>query len=362
MKQAAYLRLYVRLKEEIRSGAYRAGDRFPSKRVTAEETGLSVITVQHAYEILCDEGWLSARERSGFFVAYRLPAPMPSDGEEAAPLTDPSDAAFVTEDTQSGLPFPTYARAMRSVLNTWGARLMERSPNAGCPELREALAAYLAARRGIRVPPAQIVIGSGAEYLYGMVVHMLGAARPYALESPSYDMIRQVYERFGVTCRLLPLEPTGIQSEALWRTDAGLLHVTPFHSWPTGVTARASKRREYLSWAAQRNAFLVEDDFDSELSASSKAEDTLFSLCPERVIHLNTFTRTVSPALRVGYMVLPAPLLPLFRERAGFFSCSVPVTEQLLLTELLRSGEFVRHLNRVRRRRRSDGGRAPRPD
>lgn len=347
MGQAAYLRLYEKIKEEIRAGAYTWGERFPSKRVTAEEMGLSVVTVQHAYEILCDEGWLTARERSGFFVAYReetdpVPPILPEGPEPAVP----GDGAIY------GLPFPTYARTMRSVLNTWGERLMEKSPNNGCPELREALAAYLAAHRGIRVSPSQLVIGSGAEYLYGMVVHILGVDRPYALESPSYEAIRQVYESFGVTCRMLPMGRDGIRSDALGSTDAGLLHVTPFHSWPTGVTVGATKRREYLSWAEKRNGFLVEDDFDSELSVSSKAEDTLFSLSPERVIHLNTFTRTVSPALRVGYMVLPLPLVPVFRERAGFFSCSVPVTEQLLLAELMRSGEFVRHLNRMRRSRR----------
>ena len=147
--------------------------------------------------------------------------------------------------------------------------------------------------------------------------------------------------------------PDGISSDSLSATDASVLHVTPFHSWPTGITAGASKRREYISWAEQRGGYLVEDDFDSELSASSKSEDTLYSLSPERVIHINTFTRTVSPALRVGYMVLPPSLLPVYQEKAGFISCSVPVTEQLLLAELLRSGEFVRHLRRVRRKVRA---------
>ncbi len=155
---------------------------------------------------------------------------------------------------------------------------------------------------------------------------------------------------------MLPMSSDGIFSDALAAADAAVLHVTPFHSWPTGVTAGASKRREYISWAERRNAYLVEDDFDSELSASSKAEDTLYSLAPERVIHINTFTRTVSPALRVGYMVLPPSLLSVYQEKAGYISCSVPVAEQLLLTELLRSGEFMRHLRRVRRRMRAVKG------
>ncbi len=347
MKDSAYLQLYRRLREEIASGAYPWGARFPSKRVTAEETGLSLITVAHAYEILCDEGWLRSRERSGFFVDYQEEkTARRSPGEEEMP--PPADPAV------HGLPFSTYARIMRSVLSEYGDRLMEKSPNSGCTELREALADYLAARRGMGVSPSQIIIGSGAEYLYGMIVHLLGRERIFGLEDPGYETVRKVYACYGARCRLLPMGRDGIRSEALTETDAEVLHVTPFHSWPTGVTAGASKRREYLNWAEQGRRMLVEDDFDSELSASSKAEETLFARDPERVIHLNTFTRTVSPALRVGYMVLPRRMMDSFAERVGFLSCSVPVTEQLFLAELLRSGEFVRHMNRERRRRRLD--------
>ena len=347
MAEAAYLKLYGKLREEIASGAFRYGARFPSKRVTAEETGLSLITVAHAYEILCDEGWLEARERSGFFVAYR-------EEESAAALPAESEMPPVRDPEVSGLPFAAYARGLRGVLSAYGERLMEKSPNSGCAELREALADYLAARRGMRVSPSRIIIGSGAEYLYGLIAHLLGRGRIFALEDPGYEAIRRVYECYGLTCEALPMGRDGIRSDALRASKATVLHVTPFHSWPTGVTAGASKRSEYLRWAEQRDGWLVEDDFDSELSVSSKAEETLFSLNPDRVIHLNTFTRTVSPALRVGYMVLPAPLMQDFTERVGFFSCSVPVTEQLFLAELLRSGEFVRHLNRVRRRRRRE--------
>ena len=349
--EAAYLRLYRDLKNQILSGAYSYGERFPSKRATADESGFSLITVQHAYEILCDEGWLTARERSGFFVAYNEGGAL-----SLPPVPDIPDAFPKEAEVDSALPYETYSRAMRSVLADCGRRVMEKSPNKGCPEFREALASYLASRRGMPVSPAQIIIGSGAEYLYTMIVRILGTSRVYALESPSYEAIRLVYESAGAVCRMLPMSSDGIRSGALAATDASVLHVTPFHSWPTGVTAGASKRREYVSWAEQRGGYLVEDDFDSELSTSSKAEDTLYSLSPGRVIHVNTFTRTVSPALRVGYMVLPPSLLPVYQEKAGFFSCSVPVAEQLLLTDLLRTGEFMRHLRRVRRKRRSGKG------
>lgn len=349
--EAAYLRLYRGLKAQILDGTYTFGERLPSKRAAAREAGVSVITVQHAYEILCDEGWLEARERSGFYVAYH------EQGSLSLPPMPGIPDAFPREgEVNSTLPFEVYSRAMRSVLTLRGDQVMKKSPNKGCVPLREALASYLAARRGMPVSPTQIVIGSGAEYLYSIIVRVLGRDQVYALEDPSYETIRLVYESAGASCCLLPMGPDGIRSGALAGTDASVLHVTPFHSWPTGITAGASKRREYVSWAEQRGGFLVEDDFDSELSASSKPEDTLYALSPERVIHVNTFTRTISPALRVGYMVLPPSLLSAYEERAGFYSCSVPVTEQLLLAELLRSGEFVRHLRRVRRKVRAVRG------
>ena len=350
-KEAAYLKLYRRLRQDIVDGVYRPGSRLPSKRVLAERFGVSVVTVQHALDILGEEGYLTARERSGCYAAYQAEAFLPGGAIEAE-LPPAAPERHGGEE----FPFPQLAKAMRKVLGDYGGRLLVKSPNNGCRELREAIAGYLAASRGIRVPAGRIVIGSGAEYLYGLIVQMLGRDRVFALEDPSYEMIRRVYGANGVVCDLLKLGPDGIRPEALAATRATVLHVTPFHSWPSGVTASASRRADYVRWARERHGFVVEDDFDSEFTVSSKAEDTVFSLDPEEtVIYLNTFSRTVAPSLRVGYMVLPAALQETFRRRVGFYSCTVPVTEQYLLAELIRSGEFQRHINRVRRARRKNG-------
>ena len=203
--------------------------------------------------------------------------------------------------------------------------------------------------------PGQIVIGSGAEYLYGLIVQLLGRERVFALEDPSYDKIRRVYQAHGVTCEMLRLGSDGIRSDELTRASATVLHVTPFHSFPSQVTASAGKRREYLRWAEERGGYIVEDDFDSEFSVSSKSEDTLFSLEPNRsVIYMNTFSKTIAPSMRVGYMVLPPALSEQFRREVGFYSCTVPVFEQYVLAELIGSGDFERHINRIRRRRRKE--------
>ena len=345
--QSAYLQLYHQLRGDIVSGVYPNGKKLPSKRLLAEQTGVSVITVEHAYAILCDEGYLEPRERSGYFVSY--------SAADCFPVAEPDSVRELpsARDLADDFPFSVLAKTMRRVLSEYGESILVKSPNNGCTELRKAIAAYLARCRGINVAPSQIVIGSGAEYLYGLIVQLLGRERVFALENPSYEKIRRVYLANGVTCDMLRLGGDGIRTSELARTDASVLHVTPFHSFPSGITASAGKRSEYIRWAHSRGGYIVEDDFDSEFTLSSKAEDTLFSLEPKRsVLYLNTFSKTIAPSMRLGYMVLPESLTDAFEQSVGFYSCTVPVFEQYVLAELLSNGDFERHINRVRRRRR----------
>lgn len=343
-----YLTLYEILRDEITSGSWPFGARLPSRRQTALDRGLSAVTVEHSYELLCQEGYIQAKPRSGYYVIYRS-----GDGFAAAEGQLPRHASLEAAETEDTLPFSVMARAMRRVLADYGEAVMRKSPNEGCIELRAALSRYLARNRGMQVSEDQIIIGSGSEYLYGLVVEMLGAHRIFAIEYPSYEKIEQVYHAKGVTCELLPLGHDGIRSAALAGTKGSVLHITPFRSYPTGVTASASKRTAYIRWAETGDRYIVEDDFESEFSLLRKPEDTVFALSGGgNVIYMNTFTRTVSPALRVGYMVLPCALVSLFQERVGFYSCTVPAFEQLLLADLISTGDFERHINRMRRKRR----------
>lgn len=207
------------------------------------------------------------------------------------------------------------------------------------------------------VSPEQILIGSGAEYIYGLNVQVLGRDRLYALENPSYDKIRKVYEANGARTDLLTMGEDGIESGELSRTKASVLHVTPFNSFPSGITASASKRAKYIRWAKARGGYIIEDDFDSEFTLLSKPEDTLFSLAPDGlVIYMNTFSKTIAPSIRAGYLVLPRSCMALYEKKVGFYSCTVPVYDQLVLAEFIDNGDFERHINRVRRRRRKKSG------
>ncbi len=349
-KNPAYLQLYRQVRDDIINELYPFNSKLPSKRLLADELEISTVTVEHAYALLCEEGYVEARERSGFIVIFRKSDGFATSGEYYTEYrTQP------TERTYPDFPLSVLSKTMRKVLSDRGDRLLEKSPGCGCIELREAIRHYLARNRGIQIDADQIVIGSGSEYLYGLIVELLGRHCIYAIESPSYKKIEQVYKAAEITYELLPLTDSGIDSKALSHTRADVLHTTPYRSFPSGVTASASKRHEYIRWAEERERYIIEDDFESEFSVSTKPTETLFALSKnDNVIYLNTFSKTISPSLRIGYMVLPKKLVEAFNEKLGFYSCTVPTFMQFVLTELISNGDFERHINRVRRNKRKE--------
>lgn len=349
----AYLQLYLQVRDDIVKDIYPYNSKLPSKRTIAEEVGVSTVTIEHAYALLCDEGYIESRERSGYFVIFRA-----NDGF-AASVNKGSrymHSPYHDEDSNSlKFPFSVLTKTMRRVMSDLGEGILEKSPNSGCLELREEIRRYLARSRGIYAEPEQIIIGSGSEYLYGLIVELLGRNQKYAIESPSYKKIEQVYQACDVTYDVLPLGNDGIESSDLWKSNADILHVSPYRSFPSGVSASASKKHEYIHWANKNNRYIVEDDFESEFSVSKKPEETIFSNSPkDNVIYMNTFSKTISPALRVGYMVLPKHLVAYFEEKLGFYSCTVPTYIQFVLAELISNGDFERHINRVRRHKRKE--------
>ncbi|MGI6217595.1 MAG: PLP-dependent aminotransferase family protein [Coriobacteriales bacterium] len=377
--EPAYLQLYEQVKRDIVNGVLSYGDKLPPKRQMAGETQVSIITVEHAYSLLRDEGYVESRERSAYRVSFRSSdgfAPTMGRGPgEAVPKyakifktsgSEPnsSSQAIATSTAEAKarrssdeillrFPYSVFAKTARAVLSDAGDGVLEPSPGAGRLELRETLRDYLARKQGIYADVDQIVIGSGAENLYFLIVGMLGSDITVALESPSYEKIRQVYTAHGVTCELLPLGPDGIETEALLSSKADVLHIIPYSSFPTGITAPISKRYEYLNWAERNNSLIVEDDYESEFSVSGKPVESVFALSTsDNVIYLNTFSKSISPALRMGYMVLPRHLVGVYEERLGFLSCSVPTFDQLIVARLISSGDFSRHVNRVRRAKR----------
>ena len=346
----AYLQLYQQLRDDIVAGVFPYGSRLPSKRTIAHDTGLSLITVEHSFDILIDEGYIEAKERSGYFVSYREKELLNvSERMEEYPTVKKRPSS------QEDFPFSVYAKTVRKVLSQYQEQVLDKSENQGSIHLRQAISNYLKRSRGIVADVDQIFIGAGSEYLYNVIAQVFGKNKIYGLEQPSYGMIENVYKAMGVRIDHLKMGKFGILSEELERTPASILHVTPYRSMPTGITANASKRREYLAWAKERDAIIIEDDYDSEFSSLMKSEDTLYALDDnECVVYLNTFTQSISSGVRVAYMVLPKKYLQQCEDTIGFYSCTVPLLSQLTLSELINDGSFERYINRMRRLRRNN--------
>ena len=380
-KQRKYRFLYHAIRRDILTKKLLPGERLPSKRALAEHLGLSLSTVGNAYAALLDEGYLEVKARSGFFVsALAIPengsvtpaatadfqsadaivtsAPATAETESAAPHASLSDLA-------ADFPFTPFSHIVRDVLLRFPNEFLARPENQGVLHFRAAISAYLLRYRGMQAEPAQIVIGSGTEYLYGLVAQLLPRAALYGIEAQSYEKIRLVYSAYARPYELLPLDAYGVSAEGLASSRAALLHVTPYQSFPSGVTANAAKRFEYLRWAKERTAFLVEDDYASEFSLQKKPLETIYAMdSNDSVIYLNTFTKTLAPSMRVAYMVLPKRLLESYRERLGFYACTVPALDQYVLAEYINRGYLERRLNQIRRKLRlaKQDSRAPLPE
>ena len=234
------------IKEKILSGEYRAGDKLPSKRVTADKSGFSIITVEQAYAMLIDEGYIHARQRSGYFVCKPelFPGNAKSVKKPVFPLLDES-----VPPPHGDFEYSLWFKTVRKVISEKSDQLFAKSPGKGCAVLRNAIAEYLLRYRNMVAPPERIIVGSGAEQLYETVVKILGRDKVYGIEHPSYSQIEAVYSGEGVKIKKLAMGSDGIEENALKHTSLDVLHVTPFRSYPTNITTSAQKRREYLKWA-----------------------------------------------------------------------------------------------------------------
>lgn len=297
--------------------------------------------------MLSDEGYITPRERSGYFVCDIDAFSTSRNEKKEAVIHLPCETvSSKSHDFEYSLWFKT----VRKVISENGANLFVKSPNKGCSILRNAISDYLHRYRGMLAQPENIIIGSGSEQLYETVVKLLGRDKIYGIENPSYSQIEAVYRSEGVKIKKLKMGTDGIVLKELSESSIDILHVTPFRSYPSDVTTTLPRRYDYLHWAGNFR-YIVEDDFNSEFFIPGQPIETLYSLdCNGRVIYINTFSKSLSPSMRMGYMILPDELLDIYNSLLSGFSCTVPVFEQYVLAEFISSGNFERHLNRMRRK------------
>ncbi len=343
-----YEALYRHIREDILSGTLSPGEKLPSKRALAQNLEVSKITVESAYSQLLAEGYIRSQEKVGYFVEAVERRARPG---AAAPRQVPRELRdWLLDLTANGteqFPFSVWSRLQREVMLDYGETLLAPLPNQGIPELRRAIADHLGAFRGMHVDPENILIGAGTDFLYNLLIQLLGRHRVYAVEEPGYGKIRQVYGAAGVACVSAPLDSQGVRPEAL--AGADVLHCSPSHHFPTGLVTPVSRRMELLTWAGEEK-WIIEDDYDSEFRFDAHPKPAMQSLDHRgRVIYMNTFSKSLAPSIRISYMILPPALMEQFRQRLGFYSCTVPSFEQYTLARFLSRGHFEKHINRMRK-------------
>lgn len=354
--ESMYIHLYKCIKNDILAGTLKAKEKLPSKRMLAKNLGISLITVENAYAQLLVEGYIYSEPKRGYYVSTLQQQPLP---DNKAALPQPlarSKDQFALSFAKSSVPpdtFPynTWARLLRNTLTSADEHaLISDTATGGVLPLRKALAKHLYQFRGLNVDPEQIIIGSGTQTLYNLMVQLLGRSHVYALEDPGYPQLAAIYRTNDVFCRYLPMDEQGIQAEVLESSGADILHITPSHQFPTGITMPVSRRYELLHWASKKSSrYIIEDDYDCEFRLFGKPIPPLQSIDKaEKVIYINTFSKTLAPTFRISYMVLPPHLASLFYEKLGFYSCTVSNFEQFTLAKFIEGGYFERHINRMR--------------
>lgn len=347
--------LYRCVKEDILSGRLKPGEKLPSKRSLARHLQVSVVTVESAYAQLAAEGYIYSEEKRGYFVGEVEPSrrgeppaqPVrESWGEERPWLLDLKRNGSGTE----GFPFSQWARLMRRVLTEEGEKLLRAVPHSGVPELRRAISRYLYRFRGIEATPEQIVVGAGAEYLYNLVVQLLGRELTYGVEDPGYSKASRIYCLSGAACAFLPMDDQGVSPRSAEEAGVQVLHLSPNHQFPAGTVVPISRRQALLRWAGEgETRYIIEDDYDSEFRFTGRPIPAMQTIdSAGRVLYVNTFSRSLAPSLRIGYLVLPQGLIDRYRDRLGFYSCTVPALEQYTLARFLEEGRFEAHINRMR--------------
>ena len=353
--QSMYAHLYQCIKEDILNGKLESEDKLPSKRTLAKNLGISLITVENAYAQLMIEGYIYSRPKRGYYVAKIMKQPpLHQEVKQNSKLQLPQKQAFsfasgnVPAET---FPYNIWSRLLRQVLTAANENtLLCDTSCGGIVQLRQAIAQHLYQFRGMQAEPEQIIIGAGTQVLYNLIVQLLGRNHIYALEDPGYPQLAAIYKANNVFCRYLPMDKNGVSREMLENSGADILHITPSHQFPTGIIMPASRRYELLHWAGQSSSrYIIEDDYDCEFRLYGRPIPTLQSSdTEEKVIYINTFSKTLAPTFRISYMVLPSHLTTLFYQKLGFYSCTVSNFEQFTLAKFIEGGYFERHLNKMR--------------
>ncbi|MET8285010.1 MULTISPECIES: MocR-like pyridoxine biosynthesis transcription factor PdxR [unclassified Streptomyces] len=342
------------LRDAVREGRLAPGTRLPATRRLAAELGISRGTAKGAYDQLVAEGYLTARQGSGTEVAL-LPATTPEASEGAARARAPRLDLRPGSPDVGSFPAAAWLRALRRAIATAPSSAYGYGDPRGRIELRTALSGYLGRARGVIAPPERIVITSGYVQGLALLTRALGGG-VVAMEDPGLPFHRDVVRRGGGTVVPLPVDERGARPEELGAGGAGAAVVTPAHQYPTGVTLHPRRRRALTDWARAHGALIVEDDYDGEFRYDRQPVGALQGMAPGQVAYLGTASKTLGPALRLGWMVLPPHLVDVVTDAKLHSDHHTEVIGQLALAEMITGHAYDRHVRacRLRYRRRRD--------
>lgn len=355
-REPKYKELYQKIRQDILKGTLKSGEKLPSKRTLAQNLGISTITVENAYDQLICEGYIYSELKKGYFVSDMSSAIKPQmipkmkmhiqTGDEKNYFFD-----FSSNNVESkNFPFSIWAKLNREVLSNMQEKVLQISKCSGIMELRKAIARHLLSFRGMDIDPDQVIVGAGTENLYEILIKLLGTEKKYCIENPGYTKIKKIYDINRISYSYVDLDEKGISIKELRDMECDIIHISPNHHFPTGITMPASRRYEILGWANEKQGrYIIEDDYDSEFRQNGNPIPTLQSIDAfGKVIYLNTFSKSIASTLRISYMILPENLANLYYRNMSFYSCPVPTFEQLTLAKFIEEGYFEKHINRMR--------------
>ena len=348
-----YLQLYEQIKDEIKT-TLKAGTKLPSIRKLSTEYNLSKTTVQTAYNQLYAEGYIESKKNSGYFVCEDIFQNFQTNLDEKKDKNkqeiDYKIDFFPAHLAKSSFPKQTWLKLYNKVIKSdinYGA-YFDKQGDLG---LRIEISKYLLSSRAVLSNSEQIIITSGfSDSLFLISSILKNFSNNIAIESPSYNVARKVFDMFSFKIEDISINSDGLNLNLLEKTDCKALYVTPSHQFPTGVTIPISNRIKLLNWAKNSDAFIIEDDYDSELSYHNRPIPSIQGLenNNNKVIYLGTFSKTLSPALRISYIVLPNQLLNLYHQTFDFRFSGIPIDIQKTLTLFLKEGHWEKHLRKIR--------------
>lgn len=360
-----YSQIYSYIKDEIKKGNLKPSTRLPSTRLLAEHLKVSRSTTQMAYEQLLSEGYIEAVPCKGYYIC-RIDGLVQTGQEQrektpaflknVSSVKGKEDARVWSVDfSPRGIdlgtfPFNTWRKISKNTLVDDNREMFVPGDPQGEPAFREVIRTYLHSARGVNCSPEQVIVGAGSEYLLMLLSQILGTDRTIAMENPTYKQAYRVFESLKYRVMPVAMDKSGMAVDLLEESGADIAYVMPSHQYPTGIVMPVKRRQELLAWAYEKEGrFLIEDDYDSEFRYKGKPIPALQGMDrKERVIYCGTFSKSIAPAIRVSYMVLPGPLLSIYHERVNFYASTVSRIDQNILYQFMLEGHYERHLNRMR--------------